>query len=123
VVDRARLAGARIGFDGPTPYVNTIPAAQEPERPGDPELERRLRSLIRWNAMAVVLRANRDSSAGAATWCDCRASSHGRRTSSNVCSKRSRSCATSWHVVPAAAPRHRTIDQESKADALKHLDD
>jgi len=62
VVDRARLAGATVGLGGSTPYVNTIPAGREPAMPGDPELERRLRSLIRWNAMAIVLGANRDSS-------------------------------------------------------------
>jgi pyruvate dehydrogenase E1 component len=42
-----------------TPYVNTIPAAEEPEFPGDRELERRIKSLVRWNAMAMVVRANR----------------------------------------------------------------
>ena len=62
VVERARLAGSRVGLNGSTPYLNTIPAAHEPEMPGDPELEQRLRSLIRWNAMAIVLGANRDSS-------------------------------------------------------------
>ena len=42
-----------------TPYVNTIPREQEPLMPGDPNLEWRLRSLIRWNAMAMVVKANR----------------------------------------------------------------
>jgi pyruvate dehydrogenase E1 component len=62
VVERARQAGAVVGLDGSTPYVNTIPAAREPAMPGDPELERRVRSLIRWNAMAIVIGANRESS-------------------------------------------------------------
>jgi len=44
-----------------TPYVNTIPVDQEPEYPGDRELERKIKSLIRWNAMAMVVRANRES--------------------------------------------------------------
>ncbi|MES2721226.1 MAG: pyruvate dehydrogenase (acetyl-transferring), homodimeric type [Pseudomonadota bacterium] len=43
-----------------TPYVNTIPREQEPLMPGDPNLEWRLRSLIRWNALAIVMRANQN---------------------------------------------------------------
>jgi len=42
-----------------TPYVNTIPAEQEPPYPGDREIERRIKSYIRWNAMAMVVKANR----------------------------------------------------------------
>ncbi len=49
-----------ISAPGPvtTPYVNTIPASEEPEYPGDLEIERRIRSYIRWNAMAMVVKAN-----------------------------------------------------------------
>jgi len=46
-----------------TPYVNTIPRAQQPPFPGDREIERRIKSLIRWNAMAMVVRANRRDAA------------------------------------------------------------
>lgn len=45
-----------------TPYTNTIPVEQQPDYPGDSEIERRIRSLIRWNAMAMVVRANREHS-------------------------------------------------------------
>ena len=45
-----------------TPYVNTIPPEAEDPPPGDPEIERRLRSLVRWNAIALVLQANIESS-------------------------------------------------------------
>jgi pyruvate dehydrogenase E1 component len=62
VVDRARRAAAYTGPTGPTPYVNTIPVSQEPAYPGDLELEHRIRSIIRWNAMAMVLQANKESS-------------------------------------------------------------
>jgi pyruvate dehydrogenase E1 component len=51
-----------VPFSGATPYVNTIPAAQEPPYPGDGALEDRVRALIRWNAMATVLQANKESS-------------------------------------------------------------
>jgi pyruvate dehydrogenase E1 component len=62
VVDRARRVGAYVPFSGETPYVNTISVAREPEFPGDEAMERRLRSIIRWNAMAMVVRANKESS-------------------------------------------------------------
>ena len=62
VVDRARHAGAPVDASGPTPYINTIAPEDEAEMPGDPALERRVRSLVRWNAMALVLRANKESS-------------------------------------------------------------
>src|SRR5918997_3605975 len=58
----ARLRGLRPGGDLSTPYVNTIPPDQEAKIPGDPATERRLRSLIRWNAIALVLKANAESS-------------------------------------------------------------
>jgi pyruvate dehydrogenase E1 component len=44
-----------------TPYVNTIPVEDQPEYPGDREIERRIKSIIRWNAMAMVVRANKES--------------------------------------------------------------
>ena len=62
VVERARLRGAAIEYVGPTPYVNTIHRDGEPPLPGDPAMERRVRSLIRWNAIAMILRANKESS-------------------------------------------------------------
>jgi len=52
-------AGHPLPFTANTAYVNTIPAHQEPEYPGDIALEKRIRSLVRWNAMAMVVRANR----------------------------------------------------------------
>jgi pyruvate dehydrogenase E1 component len=62
VVEHARFRGAALDYVGPTPYINTIPREDEPPLPGDPALERRVRSLIRWNAIAMVLRANKESS-------------------------------------------------------------
>src|SRR5436305_14818153 len=61
VVERAQHAGAAPIATLRTPYVNTIPAAREAKLPGDPALERRLRSIIRWNATAMVVRANKQS--------------------------------------------------------------
>src|SRR5690242_12504442 len=62
VVERAQSAGTGPIATLNTPYVNTIPASREAQLPGDPALERRLRSIIRWNAIAMVVRANKESS-------------------------------------------------------------
>ena len=62
LLDRARQEGIHPLGELTTPYLNTIAAAEEPPRPGDHEIEHRLRSLVRWNAMAIVLQANRESS-------------------------------------------------------------
>ncbi len=59
LVDRARRRGAYLPYNATTAYVNTIPPHQEKKRPGDPALERRIKSIIRWNALAMVVRANR----------------------------------------------------------------
>ena len=65
LMERARRAGAGLPYSANTSYVNTIPAAVEPEYPGDLDIEYRLRSYVRWNAMATVVRANRqDGSLG-----------------------------------------------------------
>ncbi len=59
MVDLARRRGAHIPFSLNTAYVNTIPADQAEHCPGNLEIEERLRSYMRWNAMAMVVKANR----------------------------------------------------------------
>ncbi len=59
LIDTARQYGAEIPFSAETPYINTIPVDQEVRNPGNLEMEERLRSLMRWNAMAIVVRANK----------------------------------------------------------------
>ena len=59
---RAQEEGVSIPFTANTPYINTIPHSQEPAFPGNREIERRIKSLVRWNAMAMVVRANRERS-------------------------------------------------------------
>jgi pyruvate dehydrogenase E1 component len=61
-VDMARRQGARLPFAANTAYINTIPPHKEQPHPGDREIENRIRSAIRWNALAMVLRANKTSS-------------------------------------------------------------
>ena len=59
---RAQRHGVDFYCPGNTPYINTIPVEREQPYPGSRELERRIKSVIRWNAMAMVVRANRESS-------------------------------------------------------------
>ncbi len=59
LIEKSRRSGAYIPFSPNTAYVNTIPSQLEERSPGNPDLEWRLRSIIRWNAMAMVVRANR----------------------------------------------------------------
>ncbi len=62
LINKARLAGTDVPFSATTPYLNTIPPEKEERSSGNQELEHRLRALMRWNAMAIVLNANKDSS-------------------------------------------------------------
>ncbi|NBO64870.1 MAG: pyruvate dehydrogenase (acetyl-transferring), homodimeric type, partial [Acidobacteria bacterium] len=57
--DRARAVGVKIPIQFNTPYCNTIPPSEEVPYPGDIELERRIKSIIRWNAMAMVVGQNK----------------------------------------------------------------
>jgi pyruvate dehydrogenase E1 component len=59
VLEQARLDGVDMPTGITTNYVNTIPAEQEPAYPGDVNLERRIRSIVRWNAIMIVLRASK----------------------------------------------------------------
>ena len=54
-----RAAGVNLPFTATTPYQNTIPSAQQAPFPGSQEMERRIKSLVRWNALAMVVRANK----------------------------------------------------------------
>ena len=62
MIDHARRSGAYLPYSPNTAYLNTIPAGQQPEYPGDRAMERRIEAYIRWNAMAMVVHANRLSS-------------------------------------------------------------
>ncbi len=60
--NRAKKEGAEFACPATTPYINTIPQNRQPPYPGSREIERRIKSIIRWNAMAMVVRANREAS-------------------------------------------------------------
>ena len=65
LANKAMDAGCRLNMHRTTPYCNTIHVNEEPAMPGDAEMEQRIRALIRWNAMAMVVRAGQvDSSLG-----------------------------------------------------------
>ncbi len=62
LIDYTRRSGAYLPFKANTAYVNSIPTGREPQYPGNRALERRIEAYIRWNAMAMVVQANRISS-------------------------------------------------------------
>jgi pyruvate dehydrogenase E1 component len=59
LVDYTRRSGGYLPYDATTAYINTIPPHMEARTPGDPEMENRIRSIIRWNAMAMVVHAGK----------------------------------------------------------------
>jgi pyruvate dehydrogenase E1 component len=59
---RAQESGITIPFTYNTPYINTIPLSKQPTFPGNREIERRIKNIVRWNAMAMVVRANKNDS-------------------------------------------------------------
>ncbi len=61
LIDTARRSGAHLPYSPNTAYVNTIPATQQPPYPGDREMEKRLEAYLRWNAMAMVVHANKEN--------------------------------------------------------------
>src|SRR5918996_1277579 len=60
LADHARRRGVKPQFTANTPYINTISAEEQPPFPGSREIERRIKSLVRWNALAMVVRANKN---------------------------------------------------------------
>ncbi len=64
LAERLRAASPDAGCGFNTPYINTIPADQQAPFPGDREIERRIKSYIRWNAMAMVVKANSTTNVG-----------------------------------------------------------
>ncbi|HEV8625210.1 MAG TPA: pyruvate dehydrogenase (acetyl-transferring), homodimeric type [Acidimicrobiia bacterium] len=62
LISEGRRRGAPMPYSPNTPYLNTIPPGREDRHPGDRAIEHRIRSIIRWNELAIVLRANKESS-------------------------------------------------------------
>jgi pyruvate dehydrogenase E1 component len=82
LLEEARQHGVDRPFSANTAYVNTIEPADEAKSPGNLELEGRLRAYMRWNAMAMVVKANRLNPPTAAIWADTSVRSHRSRTCS-----------------------------------------
>ncbi len=61
LIDKARRSGAYLPYTATTAYLNTIPTHLQQRHPGNPDMERRIRALVRWNAIMTVLRANQKS--------------------------------------------------------------
>ncbi|MDR0588347.1 MAG: pyruvate dehydrogenase (acetyl-transferring), homodimeric type, partial [Burkholderiales bacterium] len=64
VIAEARERGAETPYSANTEYINTIPSDAQPHYPGDPDMELRIHAFMRWNAMAMVVRANRQTNVG-----------------------------------------------------------
>jgi len=64
VIDKSRRSGAYMPFSANTAYINTIPVDRQSHMPGDPAIEEKIRNYARWNAMAMVLRANKHTNVG-----------------------------------------------------------
>src|SRR5574343_1420230 len=64
LIEQARAKGIDIPYSANTEYVNTIPVSAQPKYPGNPALELKIHAYLRWNAMAMVVRANRDTNVG-----------------------------------------------------------
>src|SRR5256886_456477 len=64
LIDTARRSGAYMPFSANTAYINTIPVDKQVRIPGDQSIEHKIRSYVRWNAMAMVLRANKHTNVG-----------------------------------------------------------
>lgn len=64
LIEKARVHGIDIPYSANTPYINTIAPEEQVNYPGDLSLEQRIRSILRWNAMAMVVKANKETSVG-----------------------------------------------------------
>lgn len=64
LVEELRDSGVVIPYSANTPYLNTISSADQPNYPGDPEIELRIQAYLRWNAIAMVVRANKHTNVG-----------------------------------------------------------
>ncbi|WP_332672762.1 pyruvate dehydrogenase (acetyl-transferring), homodimeric type [Aromatoleum sp.] len=64
MIEAGRAEGIDIPYSATTQYINTIPVGQQPKYPGNPDMEIKLHSYIRWNAMAMVVRANKHTNVG-----------------------------------------------------------
>jgi len=64
LIDRARRSGAYLPFSANTAYINTIPVEKQVKLPGDFNIEQKIRHFVRWNAMAMVVRANKHTNVG-----------------------------------------------------------
>ena len=64
VIDKSRRRGAHVPFSANTAYINTIPVDRQAHMPGDPAIEEKIRNYARWNAMAMVVRANKHTNVG-----------------------------------------------------------
>ena len=105
LTDRLRARGVDVPRLVSTPYINTIPADKQPAFPGDREMERRIKSYIRWNAMAMVVNANREHSGSAATSRPTPRRRRFTRLASTISSAGARKISSGTWFISRATPR------------------
>ena len=117
VVGHAQLTGAAPAPAGTTPYLNTIPPQDEPPHPVDEALERRVRSIVRWNAIATILNAEQDlvASSAATSPATSRRPSSTRPASTTSGTRRRTSTAATSSSCRATRARASTPARSSRA--------
>lgn len=107
LLSEARKGGVKVAAGaGASNYVNTIAVEDEPEYPGNLELERRIRSAIRWNAIMTVLRASKKTSNWVATWLPSSLPQPFMMFASTISSAHAMSrMAATWYTSRATSPR------------------
>jgi pyruvate dehydrogenase E1 component len=98
MIDHARRSGAYLPYSPNTAYLNTIPVGQQPNYPGDRGIERRIEAYIRWNALAMVVHANRKSSSTAATSRATHRLPRSTKSASTISARRRRSTAATSSI-------------------------
>ena len=139
--NKAFRSGVELPFSANTPYINTIPTDRQPAFPGNRDIERRIKSLVRWNAMAMVVRANlKDGTLGGhiSTFASCAtlyvltSSSIIAGTPASACLRRGRACGDAEQSDPSGhqqsvpdlamshsepQPRHRSRIAQSRLNS------
>lgn len=116
LLSEARKGGVKVAAGaGASNYINTIAVEDEPEYPGNLELERRIRSAIRWNAIMTVLRASKKTLSWAATWRPSSLPPRSMMSVSTISSVRATNrMAATWYTSRATSLRASTLARSWK---------
>ena len=120
LIDHAALYGIQTPHKLTTPYINTIPVEEEVPYPGDRAIERRIKSLIRWNAMAMVVRANKHDPGHRRPHFHLRLARHAHRSRpQSFLSTASTAISPATSFISRATPRPESTRARSSKDASR----